>query len=141
MGRALVLRRVLLLGLLIAASSTAEEPKVAYWLHCAGCHLLDGSGAPPEVPTLIAEPGIIAALPGGREYLIRIPGVAQAGMDNARLAGVLNYMLEAFSPEELNQFTPFSAEEVGRHRDRVLKDPLKARARLLAGHQLEAQAD
>ena len=130
------------LGLLVATGGAAEEPKVAYWLHCAGCHLLDGSGAPPEIPTLIVEPGVLAGLPGGREYLIRIPGVAQAAMDNARLAGVLNYMLEAFSPAELTRpFTPFSAEEVGRHRHRVLKDPLKARGRLLAGHQLEAEAD
>ncbi len=133
---------VVFLGLLATAGAHPEEPKVAYWLHCAGCHLLDGTGAPPDIPTLIAEPGVIAALPGGREYLIRIPGVAQAGMDDARLAGVLNYMLQAFSPAELPaRFTPFSAEEVGRYRTRVLKDPLKARERLLAGGQLEVEAD
>ena len=119
----------LILSVLICASASAEDPRIAYWLHCAGCHLLDGTGAPPEVPTLIDEPGRIAGRPGGREYLIRIPGVAQAGLDDARLAEVLNYMLDAFSPGTTPaDFDPYTAEEVGRHRGAVLIDPLRARA-------------
>ena len=107
----------------------AEEPQIAYWLHCAGCHLLDGTSAPPEIPTLIDEPGRIAGLPGGREYLMRIPGVAQAGLDDAKLAEVLNFMLEAFSPSSTpTDFEPFTAEEVARARQQVLIDPLRTRA-------------
>ena len=85
-----------LIGMLIVSTSAstvlAEEPRTAYWLHCAGCHLLDGTSAPPEVPTLIDEPGRIAGLPGGRDYLMRIPGVAQAGLGNEKLAEVLNFV-------------------------------------------------
>jgi hypothetical protein len=116
----------------VPLSGQAEDPKIAYWLHCGGCHRLDGQGAPPEVPSLISEPGHIEALPGGREYLIRIPGVAQAGLDDERLAEVLNYMLETFSRDSLAaEFRPFDATEVARFRHQVLRDPLKRRAELL----------
>jgi len=113
--------------------SFAGESQTAYWLHCAGCHGLDGSGAPPEVPTLIDEPGRIAGLPGGREYLMRIPGVALAGLGNERLAEVLNFMLQTFSKNSLPvDFQPFRAEEVGRLRRQVLKDPLRSRREIVA---------
>ena len=127
-----------LCGLLLIAAAMApsaglaEEPRIAYWLHCAGCHLLDGTGAPPEVPTLIDEPGRIAGLPGGREYLVRIPGVAQAGLGDAKLAEVLNFMLEEFSPTTTPAgFEPFEAEEAGRVRRQVLIDPLKSRSEIV----------
>lgn len=128
--------RVPLFACLLASAlpAAAEDPKVAYWLHCAGCHRLDGSGTPPEVPTLIEEPGRIAALPGGREYLVRIPGVAQAGLDDAGLADVLNYVLQTFSPGNLPPgFEGFEPEEVGQLRRAVLTDPLKRRAEIVTG--------
>jgi hypothetical protein len=124
---------LLLIAVLFPSAAFAEEPRTAYWLHCAGCHLLDGSSAPPEVPTLIDEPGRIVALPGGRDYLMRIPGVAQAGLDDGKLAEVLNFMLEEFSAATLpRDFKPFGAAEVGRARQRVLIDPLKRRAAIVA---------
>ena len=130
-------RLVFLLTLLtVAAFAAAEEPKVAYWLHCAGCHRLDGTGAPPDVPTLLAEPGRIAALPGGREYLVQIPGVALAGVDDAALADVLNFVLGTFSAETLPAaFKPFTAAEVTGLRKDVLLDPLKRRAEITAAGQ------
>lgn len=113
-------------------AAVAEDARTAYWLHCAGCHLLDGRSAPPEVPTLIDEPGRIAGLPGGREYLLRIPGVAQAGLGDAKLAEVMNFMLGEFSPTTTPaDFEPFSAEEVGRARTHVLIDPLKRREEIV----------
>ena len=119
--------------LLLSPAVVAEKPRTAYWLHCAGCHLLDGSSAPPEVPTLIGEPGRIAGLPGGRDYLMRIPGVAQAGLGDEKLADVLNFMLEEFSSATLPaDFQPFSGDEVGQARKQVLINPLRSRADILA---------
>jgi hypothetical protein len=123
---------ILIAGALSSAVVMAEDPRVAYWLHCAGCHLLDGTSAPPEVPTLIDEPGRIAGLPGGREYLMRIPGVAQAGLGDEKLAEVLNFMLEQFSPTTTpGDFEPFNGEEVRRARQRVLIDPLRSRTEIV----------
>ena len=67
------MKRLGLLLLLTAATGAAEDPKGSYWLHCAGCHGLDGSSAPPEVPTLLNEPGRIAALPGVAAVEFRHP--------------------------------------------------------------------
>ena len=49
-------------------------PRINYLLHCGGCHLPDGTGSPPEVPSLHGEIGALAALPEGRRYLARVPG-------------------------------------------------------------------
>ena len=124
---------MLLVGL-CPVNAAAEDPTVAYWLHCAGCHGLEGHGAPPEVPSLIDEPGRIVQLPGGREYMIAIPGVSQAGLNDLELAKVLNFMMREFSPRTLpSEFMPFSADEVGRYRAQTLIDPLLRREQLLSG--------
>ena len=129
------MKRLGLLLLLTAATGAAEDPKVSYWLHCGGCHRLDGSSAPPEVPTLLEEPGRIAALPGGREYLARVPGVAQAGINDAELADVLNYVLQTFSAATLPPcFRAYSPAEIGRLRRHVLEDPLRHRSEILGSY-------
>lgn len=136
------MKRLGLLLLLAAAPVAAEDPKISYWLHCAGCHRLDGSSAPPEVPTLLGEPGRIAALPGGREYLARVPGVAQAGIDDAELADVLNYVLETFSAATLPAgFAAYSPAEVGRLRRQVLEDPLRHRSEILGFEILGSETE
>jgi cytochrome c553 len=126
-----------LLAVLIQLSglvSQAEEPKIAYWLHCAGCHGLEGRGTPPEIPTLINEPGVIASLPGGRDYLMRVPGVSQAGLNDEELAAVMNYVMDEFNSATMAaDFSDFSAEEMARSRTQTLLDPLRRRAEILAG--------
>jgi mono/diheme cytochrome c family protein len=110
------------------ASAGAEEPHTNYLLHCAGCHGLDGRGVPPVVPTLREEPGRIASVPGGRDYLVRVPGVAQAALSDADLAGVVNYVLTAFSAATLGKdVAPFTAEEVAQYRSRLLANPQQRR--------------
>ena len=49
-----------------------------YLLHCSGCHLPDGTGAPPEVPSLRGPMGALVATAEGRDYIARVPEVAQA---------------------------------------------------------------
>jgi len=121
---------VALIGVMPVAAE--EQPRIAYWLHCAGCHGLEGRGAPPDVPTLVDVPGRIAALPGGREYLVRVPGVSQAALSDERLAAVVNYMLTEFSADSLQAgFIPYTAAEIGRNRANSLTDPLKTRHELL----------
>ena len=102
-----------------------------YLLHCAGCHLGDGSGAPPEVPPLRSM-ARLAAIPAGREYLVRVPEVAQAPLEDARLAGLLNWAIHEFSRDEVpSDFRPLNPSEVGEARRRILKDPLRARREIL----------
>jgi hypothetical protein len=116
----------------LAAPAFAEAPAVDYMLHCRGCHLADGSGAPGRVPDFRNQVGRFLQVAGGREYLIRVPGSAQSPLDDAALAAVLNWIVEAFGPAEVaNRFDRFGAEEVARHRGSPLVEVEERRAALL----------
>lgn len=101
--------------------------------NCQGCHRADGMGAPGAVPRLRAFVGHFTRLPEGRSFLVRVPGVAYAMLDDARLAAVLNWMLETYSPDELApNFKGYTAQEVGALRRVPLADAKRTRARLVA---------
>ncbi len=118
----------------VPADSGADPvARVHYLLHCGGCHLPDGRGVPPEVPSLRGDIGVIAGSPDGRRYLARVPGASQAPLSDAELTGVLNWVLVTFSGRTLAPgFVPLTAEEVGRARRDVLADPLRERERIWA---------
>ena len=114
-----MIRAVLLtaLGGLVAAAAGAQDPKVDYMLQCQGCHLADGSGSPGAVPDLRGSLARFAQVPGGREYLVRVPGAAQSSLSDQRLAAVLDWMIREFGPAEAAAAAePYRAEEVARWR-------------------------
>jgi cytochrome c peroxidase len=124
-------KRVLALAAagLLAAGAVASEPgpEEDYVLHCSGCHRFDGSGVVGFAPDL-REVGRLFAARGGRAYLARVPGVAQAPLDDVRLARLLNFVLGELAASPA--LPPYAAGEVGRLRRRPLRDPGAARARL-----------
>jgi mono/diheme cytochrome c family protein len=99
-----------------------------FLLSCAGCHGIDGKGSA-KVPSLAGLDRVLRA-DGGREYLARVPGVAQAPLDDARLARLLNYVLAAFSGTMADP--PYVADEIGRLRRTPYSEPLAVRRALLA---------
>jgi len=122
-------------SLLAAAQAHGEPisgPRLDYVLHCMGCHLEDGSGAPARVPTLAAV-GRFLRVPGGRAYLVRVPGSAHAPLDDAALAALLNWMLLRFDPDAAAApaFRPYDAAEVARYRAAPLANADDERRRLL----------
>jgi mono/diheme cytochrome c family protein len=118
------------LSLLFAGTAVADA-RADYLLHCGGCHLPDGRGIPPEVPTLNNDLGIIAAQPKGREYLVRVPGAAQSQIDDEGLARIINWVLREFNADTLpKDFKPLTKREVSRYRPNILADPLKYRAEI-----------
>ena len=117
--------------LLLAIPPVNADPKVDYLLHCSGCHMPDGTGLSSVVPTLHDVIGRMVAEPGGRDYVIRVPGVSQAPINDEKLTAVINWMLTEFSSETLPEnFQPFTVTEVTRARSQLLADPLKYRAKL-----------
>jgi mono/diheme cytochrome c family protein len=123
----LALGSVLTLGLPPAASGTEVPVWEDYVLNCSACHGLDGAGTPGVTPTLHGLARLLEA-PDGRTYLARVPGVAQAPLSDARLARVLNWVLEQYSggaPEP-----PYTADEVGALRLEPLRDTVAARRAL-----------
>ena len=95
-----------------------------YRLHCSGCHGEDGRGTPGVTPSLhgLAR---LARTDEGRAYLGRVPGVAQAPLDDDDLAELLNWVLTKFSQGP--PAPPYSAEEIGTLRRHPLRDPAQAR--------------
>jgi hypothetical protein len=119
---------VLLIGV---CSGGWADPRADYLLHCGGCHLPDGIGNPPEVPSLRNDLGRIAQSAAGRDYLVRVPGAAQAQATDEQLAQIINWVLREFNEDALNRaFEPLTAEEVGESRKQILADPLAYRSRL-----------
>lgn len=134
--------RTLLVAAALAATALparAYTPEVEFTLNCQGCHRADGAGTPDSVPALADSVARFLAVPGGREYLIQVPGVAQAPLDDPALAAVVNWMLERYDTAHLPEdFVPYSAAEVGRLRVKPLVDVEAVRARLLAALERNA---
>jgi len=116
---------------LLAANAYAKvPPEEAYQLHCSGCHGPDGAGRASFVPSLRGLVDVLET-PGGRAYLARVPGVAQAPLESAALAELLNWVLRELSDERA--FEPYEAYELEKWRHDPLRDPAAARARLGLG--------
>jgi mono/diheme cytochrome c family protein len=116
---------ILAVGATLPASAPAEIPSAeAYQIHCSGCHRPDGSGDVRVVPSL-REIGPLLDVPGGREYLVRVPGVAQAPLDSAELAPLLNYVLREIAGAA--SFAPFTPSEVESLRRLPLREPAAER--------------
>lgn len=132
-GNAAMRLAAMLLGTWVFSSAAAADPKANYLLHCRGCHLADGRGVPPEVPTLINVIGRLVAIEGGREYVVRVPGVAQTSLSDKDLAEVLNYVMVELNAATLPaNFKPFTAAEIATYRPLALADPARHRAKLLS---------
>jgi mono/diheme cytochrome c family protein len=137
-SRAARVRRAVVIAVLasvaVSARAHAYTPAVDYALNCQGCHRADGGGTPGSIPPLAGSVARFLAVAGGREYLAQVPGVAQAPLDDAALAAVLNWMLTRFDAEHVpTQFPPYAPDEVGRLRAHPLTDVETVRTRLLAG--------
>ena len=119
----------LALGPVPHVTGVAED--YARW--CQGCHREDGMGARGAVPRLRGFVGHFTHLPDGREFLVRVPGVAYVPLDDTRLTALLNWMLATFSPAETAaDFTPFAVAEIADLRRRPL-DQVEATRRELIG--------
>jgi mono/diheme cytochrome c family protein len=121
------------LVLALARAADAYGPSVEYALNCQGCHRADGAGTGTTVPPLAGSVARFLSVAGGREYLVQVPGVAQAPLDDATLAAVMNWMLERFDQSHVPPgFVPYGAEEIARLRTKPLTDVESVRRRLLA---------
>jgi cytochrome c2 len=103
-------------------------------LQCQGCHRPDATGTPQTTPAMAGFVARFLSVPGGRDYLARVPGVATAALSDAALADVLNWSLARFDPAHVPaDFEPYTAAEIGRLRQNPLRtEANSARARLIA---------
>jgi hypothetical protein len=76
--------------------------------------------------------GYFLEVPGGRGFLIQVPGIAHAPISDAEIAELLNHILRKFSLEQIpSSFVPYTPEEVGAVR-RSRADVVTTRANLVS---------
>jgi hypothetical protein len=120
---------LLLSPLLLADERRAE---VNYMLHCQGCHLPDAAGFEGRVPPMKNFVGYFLNSDEGRQFVVRVPGVAQSALNDDELAELMNWLLASFSAEQLpDPFVPFTADEVRGLRVDPEPDPVATRARII----------
>ena len=130
--------------LALCGAARAESPELNYMLQCRGCHLSDGAGTPGVVPPLAGHVARFLTVPGGREFLVRVPGSAQSALDDTELAELLNWMMQRFGPAgDAANFVPYTAAEVAPLRRDPLTHVAAARrallAKMAASHTAEAE--
>ena len=83
---------VLIAALSIASAALAGgSPTELYTLNCWGCHKPRAEGIPGTVPRLANSMGDFLHVPGGREYLVEVPGVAASALSDAEIAAIIDY--------------------------------------------------
>lgn len=105
-----------------AGVENAQRAWQNWTLNCQGCHRPDGTGSDTTSPSLAGTVAKFLWVPGGRDYLGRVPGVATSALSNADLAELMNWMLWRFDKEHLpSSFQPFTAAEIGQLRTQPLR--------------------
>lgn len=114
--------------------ANAARARMNWQLHCQGCHGAEASGSANGAPAMSGQVARFLAVNGGRAFLGRVPGVANAPLASDLLAELLNWMLYRFDPSHIPaNFEPYSAAEIEALRDDVLIEETAARrAQLLA---------
>jgi hypothetical protein len=129
-----ILKTATVLALYAATVSAAGayQPLVNYQLRCMGCHLADGSGEPGRVPSLRRSLVLFSTSTAGRDYIIRVPGVAQSPLSDADTAVLLNWIARNLSDLKLPaSFADYSEAEVHGLRSRPMVQVSTIRAQLM----------
>jgi hypothetical protein len=97
-----------------------------------GCHLADGSGQPGRVPSIRRSLVLFSTSAQGRDYVVRVPGVAQSPLSDQDTAVLLNWMARNLSDLTVPpDFVDYTQAEIHRLRLHPLVQVSAIRARLL----------
>lgn len=112
--------------------SPVHSARALYVLHCAGCHSLDGSGSTSARVPDMRHLGQFLRVPGGREFLLQVPGVMGSGLNDEQVAQVTNWVLSSIASASIPaQHRDFDAAEVNQARHKPLVDVAATRAQLV----------
>jgi hypothetical protein len=107
--------------MLRAADSELTPAQSDYLEQCGGCHGIQGNTAPAPVPVLRARVGYFMCTQAGRRYLIRLPNVSYARVDDESLADMMNFVVFGLgAPTAPANARGFTAEEVRELRSRPM---------------------
>lgn len=128
----------LMAGLVAGGVAIAEtphrQPRTNFILRCVGCHGLDGAGSEKGgIPDFRNYVGAFSRDEAGRTYVMHVPGVTNAGLSNAEIADVMNYVMKTFGGPSLpDDYRPFDTAEVERLRAVPVKNVVALRRELAA---------
>ena len=123
---------ILAVGLAPAANADDHRARINYMVHCQGCHLPEAVGFAGHVPRMKDFVGYFLHSKEGREFVIRVPGVATSSLPDDELTEMMNWLLLTYSTDQLPKpFVPFSTEEVAALRPDLEANPEKTRMRIL----------
>ncbi len=131
-GVNMVLGRIVVPRADAPAVATTTSARSHYVLACAGCHGVLGHGRPEAYVPDLRQMGDWLRVPGGRDYVISVPGMMATGLNDAQVAEVANWLLATVSrtPPPADH-APYTEAEVTRVRARPLLDVAAERQRLL----------
>jgi hypothetical protein len=120
------------MGLMHGANANDHRARTNYMIHCQGCHLPEAVGFVGKVPRMKDFVGYFLHSREGREFVIRVPGVATSSLPDDELTEMMNWLLLTYSADQLPQpFVPFSTPEVAALRPDLEANPEKTRTRIL----------
>ena len=108
-----------------------RSPRVNYMLECQGCHLPDGSGMPGKVPTMKGQIAHFLSVEGGRQFIVRVPGVTNAKLSDADLADLMNWLVTTLDKPQSGSFVPYTPQEIAANRAQRLQEVANVRAELV----------
>jgi mono/diheme cytochrome c family protein len=115
------------------ARGGSDQAPLDFKLHCRGCHNEQGEGVPGLVPSLRGNVALFLQTAEGREFVSQVPGVAFAPLDDARLADLLNWVMESFSADQWRDSGyRYTAATVAEYRRKALVDVKSRRLRVIA---------
>jgi len=114
MTRALVLT-VLLINFAnsFASAEGLTRERYNWMLNCQGCHGAKGQATAIDTPVLYKQVGRFLNVEGGRKYLVSVPGVVNAPINDAEKADLFTWIINVLDPEHKPaDFKPFTEEEM-----------------------------
>jgi mono/diheme cytochrome c family protein len=131
-GQNMVLGRQVMARADAPAVAATSHARAHYVLHCAGCHGVDGAGSTAGNVPDMRRLGDFLRVSGGREFVIKVPGVMGSGLDDRQVAEVTNWVLETIARGSVpGDHVPYDAAEVARARAKPLADVGAERRRLV----------
>lgn len=121
-----------------------QTPHMNFLHYCAGCHLPDGAGKPSKgIPNMRGVLGQFLRVDGGREFIIKVPGVSHTPLADSDVAALMNWLLAGIAqPSTPPNTPPYTAAEVTRLRSERMVDIPGTRKEIVerlkvAGYRLE----
>jgi hypothetical protein len=135
----------LALGLLLVSSVAVSlerpestQPAQNYLLFCAGCHGLNATGVPHKVPALTKTLPLFIGSEEGRDFLLRVPGVANSALSDQGLAAVLNWLIATLDTPTAH-WDDFVADDVRRARQTPLMSVAESRRQIVSHLRLSKE--